>query len=195
MSDMTMIHALSTERLQELLHSMGYRVTVSERAGQRQLLSAAQGIGFAVRPGNPAKTEGEFIDYTLSCALRVQGELPAGLTSTWNIGKRFSRLTSQGEFLVLEKDVIITGGVSQNYLRATADLWDRLLQEFVLFLREYVSTNTTPSANHQDDADSASAALPAAKDRAGDEADKAPASAGEAPSPQKTHKANAGAAL
>lgn len=136
-TDTTMIQSLSTERLQELLQTMGYRVTVSEVAGRRQLLSATQGIGFAVRPGNPSQVEGEFIDYTVSCALRVEGEFPAGVTDAWNTSKRFSRLTRQADFLVLEADVIVAGGVSLQYLRATAELWDRLLQEFVLFLREH----------------------------------------------------------
>lgn len=149
----TMIQSLSVERLQELLQSMGYRVTVSEIAGRRQLHSATQGIGFIVRPGNPSQVEGEFIDYTVSCALRVEGELPTGVTDAWNIGKRFSRLTKQENFLVLETDVIVAGGVDVKYLRATAELWDRLLQEFVLFLREHADQ---ARANAQVDGDASS---------------------------------------
>ena len=48
----------------------------------------------------------------------------------------------QGAFLVLELDVIVAGGVSENYLLATTELWDRLLQEFLLFLR----ANAAPGA-------------------------------------------------
>lgn len=146
MTETTLIQAVSAERLQSLLQSMGYRVTVSENAGLRQLLSASQGIGFSIRPGNPAPAEDEFIDYTLSCALRVQGELPEGVVEGWNIGKRFARLTWQGPFLVLEKDVIVAGGVSENHLRAATELWDRLLQEFILFLREHAASRS-PSAS------------------------------------------------
>lgn len=142
MTETTLITSLSPARLQEVLQSMGYRVTTSEQNGMVQLLSAAQGIGFAVRPGNPAQAEGEFVDYTLSCALRVQGELPAGLTDAWNVSKRFSRLSSQGTFLVLEMDVILAGGVGENHVRANAELWDRLLQEFVLFLRQFAQQAT-----------------------------------------------------
>lgn len=137
MTDTTLIHSLSTTRLQELLQGMGYRVTHSEQNGQSQLLSATQGIGFSVRPGNPAPAQGEFVDYTLSCVLRVQGELPASLVEGWNTGKRFSRLSTQGTFLVMEMDVVVAGGVSENHVRAMAELWDRLLQEFVLFLRQF----------------------------------------------------------
>lgn len=137
MTDTTLISSLSPARLQDLLQGMGYRVTTSEQNGLVQLLSATQGIGFSARPGNPAQAEGEFVDYTLSCALRVQGELPAGLVEAWNVGKRFSRLTAQGAFLVMEMDVILAGGVSENHVRATTELWDRLLQEFVLFLRQF----------------------------------------------------------
>ena len=51
----------------------------------------------------------------------------------------------QGAFLVLELDVIVAGGVSENYLLATTELWDRLLQEFLLFLR----ANAAPGAGEE----------------------------------------------
>ena len=139
MTDSSLILDVNAERLQELLQSAGYRVTVSEQNGMVQLLSASQGVGFAARMGNPAVEPGRYLDYTLSCALRVQGELPPGLAERWNVEKRFARLTLQGVFLVLELDVILAGGVSENYLRATVELWDRLLQEFLLFLRANAS--------------------------------------------------------
>lgn len=140
MTEMTTVHALSSEYLQELLQSMGYRVTLSEHNGQLQLQSAAQGMGFAVRPGNPSQASGEFVDCTWSCALRVQGELPAELVSSWNISKRFARLSRQGEFLVLEADMVVAGGVSRNHLQALVELWDRLLQELLFFLRSYAQS-------------------------------------------------------
>ena len=146
MTETSLILDVNAERLQALLQSLGYRVTLSEQNGMVQLLSASQGVGFAARMGNPAQQEGHYLDYTLSCALRVQGELPAGLADRWNVEKRFARLTVQGVFLVLELDVILAGGVSENYLRATAELWDRLLQEFLLFLR----ANATAEAGAED---------------------------------------------
>lgn len=139
MTDSTLILDVNAERLQTLLQSVGYRVTLSEQNGMAQLLSASQGVGFAIRMGNPAQQEGHYLDYTLSCALRVQGELPAGLAERWNVEKRFARLSVQGVFLVLELDVVVAGGVSETYLRATTELWDRLLQEFLLFLRANAS--------------------------------------------------------
>ncbi|MGV8295076.1 YbjN domain-containing protein, partial [Pseudomonas aeruginosa] len=79
MTDSSLILDVNAERLQDLLQSAGYRVTVSEQNGMVQLLSASQGVGFAARMGNPAAEAGRYLDYTLRCALRVQGELPAGL--------------------------------------------------------------------------------------------------------------------
>ncbi|AWP59364.1 hypothetical protein B7P02_15670 [Bordetella bronchiseptica] len=140
------IHAVSTEQLRELLQEMGCRVSISEQNGQKQLLSATQGIGFSVRPGNPAPEAERFLDYTLSCALRVQGALPEGVETSWNSSKRFARLTAQGDFLVLEMDVVVAGGVTRAALRANAELWDRLLQEFLLFLRQYAQTNASSEA-------------------------------------------------
>lgn len=146
MTDSSPILGVTAERLQELLQSAGYRVTLSEQNGMVQLLSASQGVGFSVRMGNPASEAGRYLDYTLSCALRVQGGLPSGLPERWNVEKRFARLTLQGQALVLEQDVILAGGVSEGYLRATVELWDRLLQEFLLFLRANASAESIDEA-------------------------------------------------
>ena len=153
MTETSLILDVNAERLQTLLQSAGYRVTLSEQNGMVQLLSASQGVGFAARMGNPGQQDGQYLDYTLSCALRVQGELPAGLAERWNVEKRFARLTVQGAFLVLELDVIVAGGVSENYLRATTELWDRLLQEFLLFLRANASAQADDVALQADAGD------------------------------------------
>jgi len=133
----SMIEYVGAKSLTELLQAAGYRVNETEQNGIVQLLSASQGIGFAVRFGNPAPTVGEYLDFTFSCALRVQGELPAGLAELWNASRRFARLSLQGEFLVMEMDVVVAAGVSADHLRSHLELWDRLLQEFIVFLREY----------------------------------------------------------
>lgn len=132
-----LIAHVSPVSLTEVLQSAGYRVNQTEQNGVVQLLSASQGIGFAVRFGNPAAEQGDYVDFTFSCALRVQGELPAGLAELWNASRRFARLSVQGEFLVMEMDVVIAAGVSVDYLRGTLELWDRLLQEFIVYLRDY----------------------------------------------------------
>lgn len=40
---------------------------------------------------------------------------------------------------MLEMDVLVAGGVSQGYLRTAVELWDRLMREFLLFLRNYTA--------------------------------------------------------
>lgn len=158
MSDVKTIDSVTPQFLADALQGAGYRVNVSEQNGAVQLLSASQGIGFAVRFGNPASQEGQYLDFTLSCALRVQGELPQGLENRWNIEKRFARLARHGEFLVLEQDVVLAGGVSESYLRVATELWDRLLQEFLLYLRTFASQQgTEPVQAVQQDGDQAAA--------------------------------------
>lgn len=130
-----MIDAVRLRELAELLREAGYRTNETEQNGVKQLLSASQGIGFALRPGNAAAEPDALLDFTLSCALRIQGELPDTTVSAWNQTKRFSRLSQHGDFLVLEMDVVVAGGVSRAHLRASIELWDRLLQEFLLYLR------------------------------------------------------------
>ncbi len=136
MTQATLITSVTTDSLTDLLQGAGYRVNQTEQNGIVQLLSASQGIGYAVRFGNQADEAGHYVDFTYSCALRVQGELPAGLAELWNASRRFARLSLQGEFLVMEMDVVVAG-VSDSYLRGQLELWDRLLQEFIVYLREY----------------------------------------------------------
>ncbi|WP_085598250.1 MULTISPECIES: YbjN domain-containing protein [unclassified Pseudomonas] len=136
MTQATLITSVTTDSVTDLLQGAGYRVNHTEQNGIVQLLSASQGIGYAVRFGNPAAEAGHYVDFTYSCALRVQGELPAGLAELWNASRRFARLSLQGEFLVMEMDVVVAG-VSDTHLRSQLELWDRLLQEFIVYLREY----------------------------------------------------------
>ncbi|MVV47959.1 YbjN domain-containing protein [Pseudomonas sp. PB120] len=132
-----LIAHVSPQSLTDVLQAAGYRVNQTDQNGIVQLLSASQGIGYAVRFGNPAAESGRYVDFTFSCALRVQGELPAGLAELWNASRRFARLSVQGEFLVMEMDVVVAAGVSEDFLRGNLELWDRLLQEFIIYLRDY----------------------------------------------------------
>jgi Putative bacterial sensory transduction regulator len=131
----TIVEAVSPEQLAGVFRGAGYRVTLAEQNGRMQLMSASQGVGFAVRFGNPGAEADTHIDYTLSCALQVQGELPPDLVPAWNRTKRFARLASHQQFLLLEMDVMVAGGVTDRHLRSTIELWDRLVQEFLLHLR------------------------------------------------------------
>ena len=146
MTQAQLITRVSLQSLTELLQGAGYRVNQTEQNAIVQLLSASQGIGYAVRFGNPAAEAGEYVDFTFSCALRVQGQLPAGLAELWNASRRFARLSVQGEFLVMEMDVVVAAGVSADHLRASLELWDRLLQEFIVYLREYSQSAAQISA-------------------------------------------------
>ncbi|KVQ04557.1 YbjN domain-containing protein [Burkholderia ubonensis] len=138
-----LIYAIDVDRLADEFRHAGYHMTPTEQNGAVQLLSASQGLGFVVRFGNVApqgepvgSSTARYLDYTLGCVLQVQGELPAQLVADWNRTKRFARLASHGPLLALEMDVIVAGGVSVRYLRSTIELWDRVVQEFLLYLRD-----------------------------------------------------------
>ncbi len=133
--DDTLIEAVSADQLGDVFRTAGYRVTPTEQNGIVQLMSASQGVGFAIRFGNPGAQAGTFLDFTLSCALQVQGEMPAEIVTSWNRSKRFARVWMQAQFIVLEMDVVAAGGVTDRHLRSTIELWDRLIREFLLHLR------------------------------------------------------------
>ena len=137
MTETTLIQFVIADSLTTLLQDAGCRVNRIEQNQVVQLQTASQGIGYSVRFGNQGKETGEFLDFTFSCALRVQGELPENLANQWNYSRRFSRLSVQGEFLVLEQDVVVADGVSAQHLAGSLLLWDRVLQEFVTYLRDF----------------------------------------------------------
>jgi hypothetical protein len=132
-----LIQTITPGALAELLKDSGYRVTEAEQNGIVQLMSASQGVGFTIRFGNrlPAPAEA-YVDFTFGCVLQVQGDMPADIVASWNRSRRFARLSLQAQFLLLEMDVTVAGGVSPSHMRAQIELWDRLIQEFLLHLRQ-----------------------------------------------------------
>lgn len=152
MAQAEILETVSPENVSEFLKAAGYRVTQTEQNGLPLLMSASQGIGFQVRFGNPLEGKDDaFRDLTFACVLRVEGALPEGVVNGWNAGRRFSRLSQQGEFLVLEMDVLLLGGVTEPHLQACATVWDRLLQDFLLHLRQSAASNTNVSETLETD--------------------------------------------
>ena len=133
------ISSVSVEQIAEAVRSAGYRATVAHQNGNAMLQSAAQGLGFIVTPGNPAPSRGgHFIDYSFSCLIRIDGPLPEGLIAEWNESKRFSRMFLQNGNLVLAMDVFVAGGVSERFLQAQCELWDRLMHDFIAHLKQTI---------------------------------------------------------
>ncbi len=138
MSDAT-ITKLTLETLREGFQSAGYRVEslTDPVANVSYLRSATAGLGFDIRPGNQfVGDEQGFADVAFVAALQVQGELPLDLVNRWNVTRRFGRLQLSQPFLVFCLDVSVAGGVAPNYLRAQIEIWDRLVQELIAYLRE-----------------------------------------------------------
>ncbi|MEC5319246.1 YbjN domain-containing protein [Brenneria populi subsp. brevivirga] len=165
MKEQTLIKSVNVELLTETLQGMGYRVTRSEQNGAVQLLSASQGMGFSMRFGNPAPEPDAWLDFTFGCVLRIEGALPPALVAQWHRSKRFARMSEQEQFLLLEMDCVAAGGVSGDFLRANIELWDRLMQEFLLYLRTY-----RQALGEGEEARDAAAPPPAAEHKAAEEA-------------------------
>lgn len=131
MSD-TIRTAISPDAIAEILRQTGYRATVVEHATSPQVQSAAQGLGFFVSFGNTVPdSPGCFVDCSFHCWITLQGELPPGLVEHWNRSMRFARLFRNEQVLVLTMDVIVTGGVTEAFLCAQCDLWDRIIRDFI----------------------------------------------------------------
>jgi hypothetical protein len=69
------------------------------------------------------------------------GDLPAGLLAEWHRSKRFARVAQHGDFVVLEMDVLVAGGVSATHLNINLQLWTQMMGQFFLFLRNFTPAN------------------------------------------------------
>jgi hypothetical protein len=82
----------------------------------------------------PAPVEG-YLDFTYLTVIKIDGEFPLERINDWNRNKRFARLHKVDDFIVMDMDVVAAAGVTVNHVRATMELWDRLLQELMAWLR------------------------------------------------------------
>jgi len=138
------IFTVTPDQLSDAIKAAGCSVTVLEHNGIAHLHSASQGVGFQVLWGNAGPVAGEFLDFTISCPLRVQGGvLPQGLIAHWHRSKRFSRIVEHGEMISLEMDVIVVGGVSKTNISMTVQLWTQMMGQFFLHLRNFAAQEVT----------------------------------------------------
>jgi len=129
--------SVTPELLGELLMNSGYRAEHRQDAsGLPVIASATGGISFNIRLGNRALAPAEgFLDFTYLTVIKIDGDFTLERVNEWNRTKRFARLHRSDDFLVVDMDVIAAGGVTERHLRAGLELWDRLLQELVGWLR------------------------------------------------------------
>ncbi|MBB4380749.1 YbjN domain-containing protein [Bradyrhizobium sp. SBR1B] len=134
----TIIVKLTLNDLRSALQQVGYRVEelTDPVVNLTYLRSATGGLTFDIRPGNWLADAESFVDAALTAVLQVQGELPPDLVNRWNATRRFARLQLSQQFLVLSLDVSVAGGVTADHLRAQIDIWDRLVQELIVYLRD-----------------------------------------------------------
>ncbi|HVX78791.1 MAG TPA: YbjN domain-containing protein [Bradyrhizobium sp.] len=134
---------LTIDGLRDTLQQIGYRAEslTDPIANVTYLRSSTGGIGFDVRPGNSAADQsGAFSDVALLAILQVQGDLPLEIVNRWNVGRRFARLQFSKPYLVLNMDILVAGGTTLSNLRAQIEVWDRLLQDLIAYLREELRT-------------------------------------------------------
>lgn len=133
------LFSMNADQMAEAIKASGCAVTAVNDNGVVRLHSASQGIGFQVMWGN-ALREGEYVDLTLSCPLRVQGgTLPEGLLGEWHRTKRFVRASQHGDFVVLEMDILAAGGITPQHLAMMVQLWSQMMGQFFQHVRRYAA--------------------------------------------------------
>jgi hypothetical protein len=141
--------SITQEQLGEILQNAGYRTEHrTDQNGSPLIASATSGVTFNMRLGNRAAPPLEgFLDYTYIAVIKVDGEFSAKRLNEWNQSKRFARLHKVDDFIILDMDGIVAGGVTERHIRATLELWDRLIQEFMAWLRGDGAAGTNGAAN------------------------------------------------
>lgn len=141
-----LLYAVTPEHVADAIKAAGCAVTTTGQEDNVQLHSASHGIGYQVLWGNRL-ANGQYLDFTLSCPLRVQGgTLPAGLLSEWHRTRRFARVAEHGDFVVLEMDVVVSGGVGPEYLPVALQLWTQMMGQYFLHLRNFKPASVADGA-------------------------------------------------
>jgi hypothetical protein len=158
------IRTVTLDSLREIFQQAGYRVEMvtDPVAMIPYLRSATGGLAFDIRPGNRLAGEDRgFADVAFAAVLQIQGELPLDLVNRWNATRRFARLQLSQTFLVFCMDVSVAGGVTPAYLRAQIEIWDRLVQELIAYLRDELQKLSVPASPSPRAAHDAQAPKPA----------------------------------
>lgn len=140
-----LVTSVTVETLRQLLLNSGYRVeAASDLDGASFLRSSVNGIGFDLRLGNRLTADANAAaDFALTAVVRVEGELPLAAINHWNLTRRFTRLEMDRNLLRLTMDVLVAGGVTTNNVQAQVEIWARIAQELVLYLRAELAKAAT----------------------------------------------------
>jgi hypothetical protein len=132
----TTITSISIEQAADALRAAGFRANITTQNDRPMIQSAVQGLGFMVTPGNRAPDDASrYVDCSFNCLIQVSAQVEAKHIARWNETKRFARLYSTPQMLVLTMDVFIGAGDAELSLRGYCELWDRVVHEFIAYLR------------------------------------------------------------
>lgn len=135
----TSIRSFTAETIRETLQEAGFRAEIASGPGTAAgplIRSGSSGLAFEVRLLNPLQIDAKsFADVTFTAGLQLQGPLALEIVNRWNASKRFSRLYIAQGHLIIAMDVVLQGGVPPEHFRAQIEIWDRLLQELLAYLR------------------------------------------------------------
>lgn len=141
-----LLFSMNADQVAEAIKASGCAVTVVNADGMVRLHSASQGIGFQVLWGN-AVSDGEYVDLTLNCPLRIEGgSLPDGLLADWHRTKRFVRAAQHGDYVVLEMDILAAGGITPNHLAMQMQLWSQMMGQFFQHLHHFTAQTSEKQA-------------------------------------------------
>ncbi|WP_051278428.1 YbjN domain-containing protein [Solimonas flava] len=132
----TLLPAVAPSDVVAALQAAGFRAELADDAKRPRVRSAVQGLVFSIEFVSQPNEQQQYLDFSFHASIRIEGALPDSVLNRWNHAKRFVRLVRNERFLHVTMDVLVAGGVSAQHLRAQCELWDHLIRELVLHLRQ-----------------------------------------------------------
>lgn len=129
-----MISKLSGEQLAGLMQDWGYKAALSEDDyGDPMISTATSGAQYKVYFYDCSETQPKSCDnLMLSAGFIYEDDLEPGIANQWNLNNRYGRayIDEEGD-PILERDISLTGGVSEANLKEQFRIWDDSLGDFL----------------------------------------------------------------
>lgn len=129
-----MITKLSGEQLAGLMKGWGYKAELSEDDyGDPMISTATSGAQYKVYFYDCSETKPKRCDsIMLSAGFIYEQDMEPAIANQWNLDNRYGRayIDAEGD-PILERDISLTGGISEANLKEQFRIWDDSLGDFL----------------------------------------------------------------
>lgn len=131
------VDTVSVDSLAKLVQDIGYRAEVTTGKDGKQRVKTRIGGWNVVLSPYSCEGNGECKSIGMTCFFTDAKDKDASFANDWNQKKRFAKVyIDQDKDVNFEYDIIFTGGVTKENIRAHFDVYEDQLKDFVEALRK-----------------------------------------------------------